>query len=73
MADAKVLAEILKVLRRIDARLAAVMEADGIEAPEPTCPHCGSTDLLPDAAFGEAARVVCRSCSRVSAQEAVNG
>lgn len=73
MADTKVLAEILAVLKRIDARLATALEAEGLEVErEPTCPHCGSNDLVEDVAFGEAPRNVCRSCTRVSAQEAAN-
>lgn len=71
MADAKVLSEILVVLKRIDARLAAALEADGIEMGD-RCEHCGLADLVEDTAFGDPKRrLACRDCGKVTLKEAV--
>lgn len=71
MADA-VLAEILAVLKRIEARLAIVMEADGLEMGEAVCVHCGS-EKLADTSTATLQRVTCLTCGKSDPSEALNG
>ncbi len=68
----QLLVEILAVLRRLDARVAALMETDGVEMGG-KCGACGSTDVVEDRAFGQRLRLICRGCAGVTELEAVNG
>jgi hypothetical protein len=69
--EAALLRDILGTLGRIEGLLRARNRDDGIE-DEPSCPKCGSTDLIDASTMGNE-RVSCRKCGVSMSVEVVRG
>jgi ribosomal protein S27AE len=70
--DAALLRDILGTLGRIEGLLRAANRDAGVD-DEPSCPKCGSADLMDTSTMGND-RMTCRKCGvSMSPQEVVNG